>query len=746
MSDTRFKHIRTCPLCEAMCGLELTVEGERVTGIRPNEDDVWSRGFICPKGAVLGELHHDPDRLRAPLVRDGDRWREVGWAEAFAEVERRLRPVVERHGLGAVTAYVGNPTAHNFSLSRYVGAFIGMTSLPVIYSPGTIDQWPKNLVGALLFGGMWDFPVPDLDRTDHLLMLGANPAASQGSLLAAADVLGRLDAIRARGGRVTVIDPRRTGTAEHADEWLPIRPGTDAALLMAMTQVLFAEDRVRLRHLESMTAGIERVREACVPFTPEAVAEACAIPPDTIRRLARELAATERAAVYGRIGTCNQEFGTLASWLVEVLNVLTGNLDRPGGAMFSNPIAWSLTSLRPPDQAEGWKLHRWKSRVRGVPEVLGQVPISCLAEEIATPGEGQIRALITIAGNPVISTPGAARLDASLPLLECMVSVDNYLNETTRHAHVILPGLSPLEQPHYDEMIWSWAVRNAGKYSPPLFAPEPGRPAEWEILLRLAAIVAGQKASEVDVDLLDGFYFAGIVGVLATDRRSRIFGRDPSEIVAATPGRGPERLLDLALRVGPWGECYGANPEGLTLESLRALPHGIDMGPLEPRLPGLLTTASGKIELAPDHVLADVPRLRARLGRRDDGLVLVSRRHLRSNNSWLHNVEKLVVGRERCTLLIHPRDAARLGIAAGGRARVRSRAGSVEAPVQISDEMMPGVVCLPHGWGHDREGVRLGVASRYAGVNNNLLAPGDFVDVPSGNAAVNGIPVEVSAC
>ncbi|MEW6273447.1 MAG: molybdopterin-dependent oxidoreductase [Thermodesulfobacteriota bacterium] len=452
-SAASFEHVRTCPLCEAMCGLVLTVEGDRVTRVRPNHDDVWSRGYVCPKGAVLGELHHDPDRLRAPLVRDGERWREVGWDEAFAEVERRLRPVLERHGLGAVTAYVGNPTAHSFSLSRYVGAFVALSSLPVIYSPGTIDQWPKNLVGALLFGGMWDFPVPDLDRTDHLLMLGANPAASQGSLLAAADVLGRLDAIRGRGGRVVVVDPRRTGTAEHADEWLPIRPGTDALLLMAMVHVLFAEGRVRLGRLAAMTDGVERVREACAPFSPDAVAGSCAIPAATIRRLARELSDAERAAVYGRIGTCNQEFGTLASWLVEVLNVLTGNLDREGGAMFANPLAWSSTSLRPPDQAGGWAFHRCRSRVRGVPEVLGQFPVSCLAEEIATPGDGRIRALITIAGNPVISTPGAAALDASLPLLDCMVSVDNYLNETTRHAHVVLPGLSPLEQPHYDEMI-----------------------------------------------------------------------------------------------------------------------------------------------------------------------------------------------------------------------------------------------------------------------------------------------------
>jgi anaerobic selenocysteine-containing dehydrogenase len=693
---------------------------------------------------VLGDLHEDPDRLRTPLVREGATWREVGWDEAFDEVEQRLHPVVQRHGIGAVTAYVGNPTAHNFSLSRYVGAFMAMSTIPVIYSAGTVDQWPKNVVAALLYGGMWTIPVPDLDRTDYLVVMGANPHASQGSLLAAPDVLGRLDAIRARGGKVVVIDPRRTGTAQRADEWLPIRPGTDAAFLMAIANVLFAEDRVRLGRLADWTNGLERVRELCREFTPEAVTATCAIPAETIRRLALELSHAERAAVYGRIGTCNQEFGTLASWLVEVVNVLTGNLDRVGGSMFANPIAWSLTTLTPPDQVDGWRFHRWRSRVRGAPEILGQYPISCLAEEISTPGEGQIRALITLAGNPVISAPDAGKLDAALPELECMVSLDNYLNETTRHAHVILPGLSPLEQPHYDEMIWSWAVRNAGKYSVPIFPPPPSRPAEWEILLRLAAITGGQKAREVDVGVLDDFFFGGVVGLLVADQRSPIAGRDPAEIVAATQGRGPERFLDFALRVGPWGDAYGAKPGGLCLNLLASETHGMDKGALEPRLPDVLRTPSGKIELAPQHIVADVPRLRARLERRDTGLVLVSRRHLRSNNSWMHNLPRLVSGRDRCTLLIHPDDAARAGLAPGGQARVRSAVGSVRAPVQISDEMMPGVVSLPHGWGHDRPGTRLSVAASHAGVNNNLLAPGDLVDVPSGNAVVNGIPVEVS--
>ena len=737
-------HIRTCSLCEAMCGIAITVEDGRVAKIRANDDDVWSHGFMCPKGTALGDLHHDPDRLRTPLVRRGDTFHEVTWEEAFAEVERRLHAVIDAHGIGAVTAYIGNPTAHNFSLGRYVAAFVPMSGIERLYSAGTVDQWPKNVSSALLFGGMWTFPIPDLDRTDYLLVMGANPHASQGSLLAAADVLGRLDAIRARGGKVVVIDPRRTGTAKRADEWVAIRPGTDAALLLAIAQVLFAEGRVRPGRLAAITNGIDEVERLCRDFTPEAVADTCGVPAETIRSVARDLSDAPRAAVYGRIGTCNQEFGTLASWLVDVINVLTGNLDREGGAMFSNPIAWSLASLTPPDFVDGFEFGRWRSRVRGAPEVLGQVPISCLAEEIATPGPGQIKALITIAGNPVLSAPDASKLDQALPELECMISVDNWLNETTRHAHVILPGASVLEQPHYDEMIWSWAVRNAGKYSPPVFEPDPEQPAEWQILLTLAAILQGQKAADVDTRLLDHLFFTGVVAAIAADPTSAIAGRDPGEIVAQAGPPGPKRMLDFAIRTGPWGDRYGANPGGLTLEKIAAEPNGIDMGPLEPRLPGLLKTKSGKIELAPRYITADVPRLRQRLARRDEGLVLVSRRHLRSNNSWMHNVSSLVTGKDRCTLLVHPDDARAAGLVDGKRAKITSQVGSIVAPVEVTDEMRPGVVCLPHGWGHDKPGARLAVASEHAGVCNNVLAPGELVDVLSGNAIVNGIPVQVS--
>jgi anaerobic selenocysteine-containing dehydrogenase len=552
----------------------------------------------------------------------------------------------------------------------------------------------------LMYGSMWWIPTPDVRRTQYWVIIGGNPQASQGSLLACPDVLGEIDRLRARGGKTVVVDPRRTGTADHADEWIPIRPGTDAAFLLALCQVLFADGLVRPGPLAERVRGTGEVRALAAPFTPERVEATCRIPAATIRRLAHEIAAAPSAAVYGRIGTCNQEFGTLASWLVDVVNILTGNFDRPGGLMFGNPIAWGVSSLPDPQWAGGVSFGRFRSRVRGVPEVLGQFPLSCLAEEIATPGDGSIRGLVTIAGNPVLSAPDSARLDAALPGLECMISVDNALNETTRHAHVILPGHSALEQAHFDDLISIWAVRSAGKYSPAVFPPD-GRPEEWQILTMLAGLCAGMRLADIDVDAIDDGFFSALC--LAK-------GVDASTVMPLYDRRGPERLLDLQIRTGPFGDRYGERPNGLTLESFRAAPHGIDAGPLVPRLDEVLATPSGKIELAPPYITADVERLAARLDRRDDGMVLVSRRHLRSNNSWLHNIERLVRGRDRCTLLVHPDDAARMGLRDGERARV----------------------------------TRLGVARAHAGVNNNVLAPGRLVDPLSNNAVVNGIPVVVA--
>lgn len=729
MAD-RQVHLRTCPLCEAMCGLAVHVEDEQVVLIRPDRDDVWSKGYICPKGTTLGHLHHDPDRLRLPLVKNADgEFVETDWDTALRRCHELLGGVLATHGKSAMTAYIGNPTVHNLSVSRYVGLFSGLAQFPHIYSAGTVDQWPKNLTCARMYGNPWMIPAPDFPRTDFAVIMGANPQASQGSLVACADLPGELDRISERG-RVVVIDPRRTGTVDHATEWMPIRPGTDAALLAAVVQVLFDDGLVDCGDVADIVEGLDLVAELVAPFTPEAVADTCGIDAEAVRALARDFAAADRAVWYGRIGTCNQEFGTLASWLVDVVNIVTGNFDRPGGLMFGNPVAPIMAALRPYDENI---TGRWTSRVRGAPEVLGQVPLSCLAEEIATPGEGQIKALVTICGNPVISAPDSDQLDRALPMLDAMICLDNALNETTRHADVILPGVSALEQGHYDEMIWQWAVRSGAKWSDPVF-DAGDRPQEWELLLRLGAACAGMAHDDVDVAAIDDGYFSAIAAGK---------GADPTVALAATPDPGPERLVDLAIRTGPWGDRYGAVPDGLTLERVRAAEHGLDMGPMIPRAREIITRPSGTIDLAPADITADLARLRDRLGRDDAGLVLVSRRHVRSNNSWMHNVKVLVKGKDRCTLLIHPDDAAAAGVADGETVQVTSEAGSIEVPAEVSDEMMPGVVSLPHGWGHDKDGTRQSIAREHAGVNSNLLSPGHLVDVPSGNAVVNGIPVEV---
>jgi anaerobic selenocysteine-containing dehydrogenase len=713
-----------------MCGLEIHVDGGRVTSIRGNRDDVWSRGHICPKGVSLAALHDDPDRIRSPLIKVDGRWQEVSWDAAFRRCTELLTPVIRKYGIGAVTAYTGNPLAHSFSLARYAGVLLGMSGMPVTYSPGTVDQWPKNLSSHLLYGLWWNFPVPDIERTDLMVIMGANPAASQGSLLAAPDVMGLIDAIRKRG-KVIVIDPVRTLTAAHADEWLPIVPGTDAALLLAVAHTLFDEDLVNPGpHVD----GVDTMRRVVADWAPERVSAITDIDADRIRGLAHELAGTEKSVVYGRIGLCNQEFGSLASWLVDVINILTGHFDTPGGAMFPKPAAWSITAQPLPGLEGGApEFGRWHTRVRGAKEVLGQAPVSCMAEEIATPGDGQLKALITVAGNPVLSTPGGDKLDDVLPMLDAMISVDLWLNETTRHADVILPGLSPLEQPHHDDLILLFAIRSIANYSAPVFDPGD-RPHEWEILIRLTGLCTGTPAEDVDVGAIDDGFF----DYLAFTR-----GLDGAQIRKLYDHGGPERMLDLTLRTGPFGDQYGQNPGGLTLDMLKANPNGIDFGPMVPQLPDILGTPDKKIRLAPQYLLDDLPRLAARLERPAEPLVLVSRRHLRSNNTWLHNVPALMKGKDRCTLLIHPDDAARCDIADSDVVTVKSAAGEIKVPVEVTDAIKPGVVSMPHGWGHGKPGTRMSVANGSPGANTNVLSPPTFIDEPSGNGALNGIPVTI---
>jgi anaerobic selenocysteine-containing dehydrogenase len=729
---------RTCPLCEATCGLALDVDAAAgtVTKVRGDADDVFSHGFLCPKGVAIKDLHDDPDRVRTPLIKQPDgSFAPASWDEAFSEIDRRLPAIMERGGRDAVAAYIGNPAAHSLAFLLYGKVLLKAIGTKNIFSASTVDQYPKQAASAMMFGTGTTIAIPDLDRTDFLLCLGANPLASNGSLMTAPDARGRLRAIRARGGRIVVVDPRRTRTAQEADDHLPIRPGTDALLLMALLHVVFAESLDSLGAADGMVDGLDEVRALAADFPPEAVAGPTGLDAEAIRRIARDFATAPSAVAYGRIGTTTQAFGTTTSWLIDVLNIVTGNLDTPGGAMFPKPSAGLANTKGEPGRGRGARFGRWASRVRGLGEVFGELPVACLAEEIQTPGEGQVRALITVAGNPVLSTPNSERLAAALDELDFMVSVDIYVNETTRHADVILPSPSPLQKAHFDFVFQGFAVRNYTNYSPAVLPRPDDMPDEWETVLRLVGVATGQGPNP-DVAAIDEFVVRAAIGKEVADAYSPWHGRDPDALLEdLAPRVGTERLVDLMLRTGPYA---------LTLAELEAQPHGIDLGPLAPRLPEVLRTPSGRIELAPEATVADVGRLHDALVVAPAELVLIGRRHLRSNNSWMHNLPMLVRGPEQCTLHVHPADAQRLGLTDGGRATIRSRVGAVDAPVEVTEEIRPGVVSLPHGWGHDRTGVAMEVAATHAGTNSNVLTDEDVVEPLTGTAVLNGIPVAVT--
>src|SRR6266568_3698937 len=716
---TERTHFRTCHLCEAMCGVAIEVEGERILSIRGDKDDPFSRGHICPKAVALKDVHEDPDRLRRPLRRTAGGWVEVGWGEALDEAAERLAAVQKAHGRNAVTIYQGNPVVHNHGSILFSQLLLKSLGSRSRYSATSVDQLPQMLASLLMFGHQLLLPIPDLDRTDFLLILGANPLASNGSLMPAPGVEKRLHAIRTRGGRVVVVDPRRTETAAAADQHLPIRPGGDVFLLAALIHALFAEERVHVGRLADGTDGLHVLADAVKPFAPEAVAARTGLEAGAIRALARDFGAAPSAVAYGRVGVCAQEFGGLASWLVNALNVVTGNLDRPGGAMFPRPAADVVAFA----DRIGQRGHfdKGRSRVRGLPEFSGEWPVATLADEIETPGPGQVRALLTNAGNPVLSAPNGARLDRALGTLEFMVSIDVYRNETTRHAHLILPPAFGLERSHYDLVFHALAVRNTAKYSPALFPPAPGARHDWQILLELAARLEAARD-----------------GASLPKWLKRAFLRT----------LGPDGIVRLLVRFGPHGPGLVPFRRGLTLGRLKKQPHGVDLGPLEPSLPGRLYTRARRIDLAPTRLVEDLRRAFVSLSteaRGDGGLELIGRRELRSNNSWMHNCERLVKGRDRCTLLMSPEDASRRRLTSGQRVRVTSPVGSVEVALEVSDAMRSGVVSLPHGWGHGRAGTALRVASAVPGVSLNDLTDDLRVDPLSGNAAFSGVPVEVTS-
>jgi anaerobic selenocysteine-containing dehydrogenase len=713
---------RTCNVCEAMCGMVLELEEGRITSIRPDPDDVFSRGHICPKGPAMREVLEDPDRLRKPLRRTASRWEEISWSEAFDEATARLLSLQREHGRDSVGMYVGNPTVHNHGTAILVQAFQRGLRTRNRFDANSQDANPKLFACQQMYGDPLSVTIPDVDRTDHFLMLGANPAASNGSVMTLGDVRGRLSAIRKRGGKIVLIDPRRTETAAWASEHHFIRPGADALFLLALLEHLFAREKLDEAAVRRSARGLDELRTLALRHPAERVAPAVGIEAGELRRIAHEFAAAKRACAYGRVGVCQNAFGATASWLVEALNVVTGNFDRAGGMMFPTPAADPVSFGRkrpPPGKALAYA--RWKSRVRGLPEFGGNLPAATMAEEMETQGPGRIRGFLTLAGNPVLSTPNGERLARALSQLDSFVAIDFYLNETTRHAHLILPPTHSFEQSHYDLVFHTLAVRNTAKYSPAVVQPAAGALPDWRILYELGMRMGGLRA-----------------GPPLVDRALRAGWKLGLRF-------SPDRLLDLLLRLGPHGDRFNPLHRGLNLRKLARAVHGIDLGPLQPCRARKVRTGDGLVELAPKVLLDDARRLEAVVERAAPPLVLIGRRHLRTNNSWMHNVQSLVKGPPRDHLLIHPGDAARLSLREGQEVRVKSRAGEVEARVSITADIREGVVSLPHGYGHTGLDGRQRIAAGVRGPNLNALTDDQLVEPLIGTAILNGVPVEIAA-
>lgn len=700
---TKTLHHRACHLCEAICGLTLeTTQADdgslAITSIKGDPLDTFSRGHICPKAVALQDIQNDPDRLHQPMLRVGSKWQPIPWEDAFALVAERLSGIQARHGQNAVAVYQGNPSVHNYGLMTHSNYFLGQLKTRNRFSATSVDQLPHHLTSYLMYGHGLLLPIPDIDHTDFMLILGGNPLASNGSIMTVPDVEKRLKAIQARGGKVVVVDPRRSETAAIADQHIFVRPGGDAALLFGVLNTLFSENLARGSHLP--VEGLEDVRSAIAGFTAEAMSRQCAVPSAQIRQLARDFAAADKAVCYGRMGVSTQAFGTLCHWLVQLINLVTGNLDRVGGALCTTPAVDLVASTG------GGHFNRWQSRVSGRPEYGGELPVSALAEEMLTEGEGQIRALVTVAGNPVLSTPNGRQLEQALDGLEFMVSIDLYINETTRYADLILPSTSALENDHYDTTFNMFAVRNVTRFNRAILPKPVGALHDWEIFVGLAKAFAAQTGA------------------------------------ALKPTLPPAQMIDFGLRAGVYGD---ASTHKLSIAMLADHPHGVDLGPLKPNLAARLKTADGNVQAAPAVILADLVRFAAQPVPVADELLLIGRRHVRSNNSWMHNYHRLVKGKPRHQLLMHPDDLARRRLSDGQRVRVSSRIGTIEVEVQASLDMMPGVVSLPHGWGHGRPGVQMTIASGQPGASANDLTDERQLDELSGNAALNGVPVQVAA-
>ncbi|MCF6263571.1 MAG: molybdopterin oxidoreductase family protein [Xanthomonadales bacterium] len=718
-------HYRSCNLCEAICGIEIRLRGDEIISIRGDKKDPFSKGHICPKAVALQDLQNDPDRLRKPVKKTPQGWQEISWSEAFRETAKKLRGIQAEFGRDSVGVYQGNPTVHNLDAMIFGVSFFRQLKTKNRYSATSVDQLPHHLAAILMFGHALRLPIPDIDRTDYMLIMGANPVVSNGSIMTAPNVKKRLKAIQSRGGQFITIDPRFTETSKIADRHLFIRPGTDALLLLAMVNYLFSNGLVDCGHLHEYVEQLEQIPALVKDYSPESVAEETGIPALDIKLLVKEFCAAEKAVLYARIGVSTHEFGSLVNWLVNLFNILTGNLDTKGGAMFTTPAIDLIGDKKP----AGKKHARYHSRVSQYPETISEFPVAALAEEILTPGKGQIKAMIVAAGNPLLSTPNNTQLEKAFNSLEFVLSIDFYINETSRHADIILPPPSPLERSHYDLAFNHFAVRNYARYSHALFEKAKGSLSEAEIYLELAYLMAPGGFTE----------------------KAKAWAK--LKFLKTFKAEG---FLAKGIKKGPYAQPKSQNNRDLSFKQLAKLEHGIDLGPLQSRFPEGILTKNGKIQLAPKKFVADLARLQLKFPteitdslaaakpREKHSFLLIGRRDPRTCNSWLHNSYRMVKGKNRCTALIHPADADSIGIVQGQAVKVTSRAGSLELEVAISNEIMPGVISIPHGWGHGKANTRLDIANQHAGVSANQLTDEKLVDVLSGNAVLNGVPVEVT--
>lgn len=695
-------HFRTCTLCEAMCGIEIKHDGEKVLSIKGDKNDPFSKGYICPKATALQDLHEDPDRLRQPIERTADGWKEISWPEALDKVAAGIQKLQKQHGQNSLGIYLGNPNVHNMGSMLTIKHLLTSLKTRSRFSATSIDQLPHHVVSMHLFGHMMRIPVPDVNRTQHMVIIGGNPLASNGSIMTAANMRQKLKDIKARDGKVVVIDPRRTETAEAASEHHFIRPATDVLLLLAMLNEIYLQGFVKDNKATDLALEIDRIATFAKDYSAESVASITGITAVEIKRLVKEFCEAESAVCYGRMGVSVQEFGLLSQYLIMVINLVTGRLDEVGGLMFPNPAVDIVNNSGP-----GY-LGKRHSRVNKLPDFNGDYPVVAMADEMLVEGEGQLKGFINVAGNPVLSTPNGEKLDKALSQLDFMVSIDYFVTETSRHANIILPPVSPLERDHYDVTFNGFAVHNVTKYSPALFSKKPNEKHDWEINLELAKRLDKKAPLSTKVERW----------------LTKVFG--------------PKFILNQGLKRGPYPD--------LNLKKLKQNPHGIDLGPLQSMLPQALKHKDKQIHLNVDFYQADLARVKDRMQQYDDSqILLIGRRHMRSNNSWLHNSHRLVKGKSRCTLMLHPETAKQQGIEQGQSVKVTSRVGSVNIEAQITDELMPGIVSIPHGWGHGRKGVKQKIAQAHAGVSVNDLTDDTLIDKLCGNAAVNGVPVLLEA-